>query len=49
VFWFPVKVGLGLLFVAPVALESAHEVVVLTGGADPASIWEVEIRRLLGA
>ena len=48
-FWFSVKVALGLLFVAPVALESAHEVVVLAGGTNPASIWEVEIRQLLGA
>lgn len=39
-----VKVALGLLLLAPVALHAPHEVVVLAGGADPASVREIERR-----
>lgn len=46
-FGLPVEVRLCLQLLTSVALHSAHKVVVLASGANPASIREVEVYRLL--
>lgn len=38
-----IEVFLRFGFVTPIALDTTTEVVVLTLGADPTSIWEVEL------
>ena len=46
-FRLPIKILLGLSFATTIALDSPTEVIVLTHRADPASIWKIELHRLL--
>jgi len=48
-FWFSIDVYFGLDLLAAVALDPAHEVVVLALRADPAAIREAEVLLLGGA
>jgi hypothetical protein len=41
--WFTISVSIALWLLAPIALLSSFEVIVLTGGAFPTSIREHEV------
>ena len=45
--WLAIEVQLCLEFLAPIALYSAAEVVILTLRAHPATVWEVELLLVL--